>query len=175
MAKFTVDTRRKKRVMTNVRLIPLKDEHLSYLWKILQTYENYFDDRVKMETLQDFHKWIKENVIEYLVGIQDEEIIGCGYLTDISNNNGEINIFVKRRSIKRNDFLDVINSGMRYFFIKYSLKMIYAITRVDNKACLNLMKLINMKPSDILKNHETVKGKKIDCIMYTILRRKILI
>ncbi len=157
--------------MTEIKLISLKDEHLLYLWEILQTYENYFDDRVKIDTLKDFRKWIKENVIECLVGIKGEEIIGCGYLSDIDNNNGEINIFAKRRSINREDFLNVIHNGIRYFFIKFSLKMIYAVTRVDNKACLRLMKSIGMKPSNIFKRYETVKGKKIECIMHTILRR----
>ena len=159
--------------MIDFRISPLKDEHLPQLWGIIQGYD-YFDDIVKMDTLEDFKMWMKKNVVEGLVGIKGDEIIGCGYLSNIHKGLGEINIFVKRRSIKQNKLVSVIKDYLMYFFIGCNLRMIYGIVRKDNKACLRLMQKVGFKTTTVMEKHERIKNVWKDCIMAVILREEVL-
>jgi L-amino acid N-acyltransferase YncA len=159
--------------MTDIKLIPLKDEHLPYLWNILQTYENYFDDTVKMNTLQDFYKWMKENIVEGLVGIRDKEILGCGYLESIENNMGCISLFSKRHSIYLLKMIEFLKDALLYFFVKYNLVFIYAIVRYNNRAIIRLLKGLGFGGMQNLPKHEKVNGEFIDCKLFGLLKENL--
>lgn len=179
----------------DIEIIPTEDSHISEFWKILQSYPNFFSDEVSIKSLDNFIKWFKENSIDSLTAIKNGEVIGCGYLNDISNlgvykrraiyfspakNDDEnislasISIFVKKRSIKPSKTAPMMRYALPYFFMKHNLAMIYGVTRIDNRACLNLLKMIGLKITGTLKKHKKVKGVWMDYIMSSILREQVI-
>ena len=158
-----------------ITIQPLKNKHIPELWEIIQSYPDYFNDSVKMETIADFKDWLKRDVIDCLVGIKDNEVIGCGYINSMHNNLAEINIFVKRKSIVLKGIIPVLGLCLHDLVTKHSLKMIYAVVRVDNRASIRLMKAVGFKIVDTLKNYEQVKGKDYDCLLGIIMAEGVAI
>ena len=157
-----------------IRIAPLHEIHYPELWRILRNYPEYFDDNLKCETrtLKGFALYMRGK--PGLVGINGNEVIGCSYLSEIYNDFGEINIFVKRRSVRNDELLAIVKDNIKYFFNEFNLKMIYALTRIDNKSCMRMMKYVGMKPMNVMKDYEIVDGKKKDCLMSVILREEVL-
>lgn len=145
---------------------------LFQIWKIIESNKNFFDDILNIKTLKDFKEWYNVNVIAGIVGIniKNGEVIGCGYLTSLENRNACISLFMKRKAIPFPVAIDLYKKYMNYFIDKYDLKMIYAIVPINNKACLQLLKILGFKIVDTLKSHVTVNGKKIDCFLATYIR-----
>jgi hypothetical protein len=156
--------------MNNIKLIPLTESHKKGLWDILSTIPGYFDDKVKNRTMDEFFM----TVIDALVGMKGKEIVGCAYLSDICNALGEINIFTKRHSVTPDELLRLIKFNIRYFFDKHGLKMLYAVTQCENKACIHLLKKAGFHWSKTLTNYETIRGKKVSGEMYIILREEVI-
>lgn len=153
----------------NIKLVPIQEIHRESLWDILKNIPEYFDDRVRNQTMDEFFM----TVIDALVGVKDEsEIIGCAYLSDICNGLGEINIFTKRHAVNPSELLRLIKYNMRYFFDRHDLRMLYAVTHCENKACIRLLKNAGFHWSQTLNNYETVRGKRINGDMYIILREE---
>lgn len=145
------------------------DKSQRELWEILKSYPNYFDDTLHIETFYDFEKWWKEEIIDYVIGI-DEAVFGFGYLTSLENGNGCINLVMKRKAIPFPVAIELYKKYMNYFIDKYNLKMLYAIVRVNNLACLQLLKILGFKITTTLEKHEVVNGKLIDCFIATYIR-----
>jgi RimJ/RimL family protein N-acetyltransferase len=161
--------------MSNIRITDMHESHIPELWNILNGYAEYFDDSISIASEMDFRNYVKKNIISALVAIKDEnEIIGCAYISNIDNGLGEVNIFTKRRSLEPRQLLQLIKENMRYFIDKYNLSMLYAITRTENKSCVQLLKNIGFKYAADLPEHRIVGNKKINCVMYCILKEEIL-
>jgi hypothetical protein len=155
----------------SIRLDVIKSEHKKYLWDILKETIDYFDDRVQGRTMDEFFL----TIIDGLVGIKStDEVVGCAYLSDICNGLAEINIFTKRHSIEPNELLRLIKYNMRYFFDRHNLLMLYAVTQPDNRACIKLLQRSGFHWSMTLKDHEVIRGNKVDGEMYVILREEVV-
>lgn len=148
----------------------LNDTHLSDLWYILKEHDDYFSDRLKKEvgSLNTFKNYFAE--MKGLVGKIGDDLIICAYISYIHDGFGEINIFTKRKSITHDELIQVIKDNIGYFFEEFKLKMIYAITRLDNKACIRLMRDVGLKATTFLKDYEIVNGNGVDCVMSVMLK-----
>lgn len=151
----------------------MEKRHLFGLWILIQTYENYFDDTLQIKTFKDFKRWFGEKVIDGLVGVSIEtgEIIGCAYIDNLENNNGRLNVFMKWKAMDFSDMINLFKEYLGFFLDKHNLKMLYGVVRVDNKACIQILKRLNFKiNTDILTAHEYVNNKPIDCLIATYSR-----
>ena len=156
----------------NITILEMEKCHLLKLWEILQTYPNYFDDTMGIKTFSDFHKWYKEKVVDGLVGINKEtdEIIGCTYIDEIDNNNGRVNVFMKHKVIPFIEMIELFKKYLNFFIDKHKLKMLYGVIRVENKACLLLLKCLNFKIiPEVLVAYEYVNNKPINCLISTYI------
>lgn len=162
----------------DIEIVPTEGNHIPDFWKILQSYPDFFCDDAGVKTEDDFVKWFKEHSIDSLTAIKDNQIIGAGYLDDIyffaTDPLASINIFIKKRSISPKDTAPMMKVALPYFFQKHNLKMIYGITRINNRACLNLLKMIGLKITGTLKKHKKVKGVLTDYVMSSILREQVI-
>lgn len=156
-----------------IEVVPTKSSHLLELWSIFQSYPDYFDDTCKINTFKEFKKQYKQNVISSLTGIKDGEVIGCAYIDNIHKSLGNINIIIKRKTINPVLTVALLKNFIPYLFKKHNLKMLYAITRVNNLACLRLLKNTGFKITETLKDHEILNGIKIDCVIASILREQV--
>ena len=147
-------------------------KHLPVLWEMIKSYPNYFDDTMNIKNLQDFQKWFISSVIDGMVFVNNKIIVGCGYIDNIHNGLARINLFKKRKGIEFYKIFPYYKQYRKYFICKHNIKMLYAIARVDNLASLQLLKLLDFKIADILKEHEIVNGQPIDCIMAIYMEKK---
>lgn len=151
----------------------LKDRHITELWEIIQGYPEYFNDSVKMQSIEDFKSWINKDVIDCIIGVKNNEVIGCGYINSLHDGLAEINIFVKRKSVVLEDIKTVLKICLISLFKKHTLKMIYATVRVDNKASIRLLHKMGFKIADVLIGYEQINGKPVDCYLATIMAEEV--
>lgn len=154
-----------------IKVLALQDSHIVELWKMIKD-TDYFVDDSGVETIDDFKNYLSK-MTEPRVGMKDDEVVGCAYLERLYNGLGCISIFTKRRILKPIELVEILSTGMKYYFNKYNLKMLYAVIRSNNKACLRLVQKVGFIISDRLKDHETVKGIKYDNILVTLMRGKL--
>jgi RimJ/RimL family protein N-acetyltransferase len=156
--------------MNTIRLHTLNNNHRKPLWEIVKDIPDYFDDRATNKTMDEFFI----SVIDGLIGMKGDEVVGCAYLSDIYNGLGEINIFTKRHTVNHTELLKIIKNNLHYFFDKHNLKMLYAITHCENKACKRLLKSSGFHYADSYSGQEMIRGKKINGEMYVILREEVI-
>ena len=163
---------------TSILVATIQTCHLRGIWELIERYPYYFDDTLHLKTYNDFKDWYTVNDI---VGVYAQYqisslfslnggLIGCAYLTSLENGNGCINLVMKRKSIPFHLTIELYRKYINYFIDKYDLKMLYAIVRVNNLACLQLLKILGFKITTTLEKHEVVNGKLVDCVLATYIR-----
>lgn len=148
--------------LNNIYLIPATEIHYQPLYDLLLMYPSYFDDANQLQNFNDFKYWFNSTAISPIVGTFNNQIVGCGYLSSINNNNGCVNLFMNRKIIQFKDAIQIFKKCMNYYLDKYDLKMLYAFVRSNNKPCLFLLNLLGFKITNE-KIIEIYNKKEIIC------------
>lgn len=162
----------KVQTWNDIKVVSLQDNHIPALWNILQEYPDYFADDLNITDLESFGKYITEKAIDPLVGIRDDEILGCGYLEDLHDRMGCVALFTKRRAVKPFDTIRILKDMMPIYFARHNLKILYAVTRVTNRACIRLMRNLSFLGFETVRGFKKVRGEIVDYVIASIVRDK---
>ena len=153
-------------------IIPLEESHIPDLWEIVQSCPNFFADDFYIDKIGKFSDYLHNNAIDVIVGQRGAEIVGCCYLESIEDDRGCIAVFIKRHSLHPAESIQLARIVISNYFKKYNFKMIYAVTRIYNKAVIRLFKMLGFGGWQVLKNFRTVNGQPVDYILAGIIREK---
>jgi len=151
-----------------MEVIPLEHSHILALWEILKEYPDFFADDIKLDNSENL--WNYLNNKDTLVGIKDGKVIGCAYLEDLHDGFACVALFTKRHSVKPQEMIKTLKENLSYYFEKHNLKMLYAVTRVTNRAVIRLFKTLGFKGFSLLPKFKEVNGKPVDYILAGIIK-----
>ena len=156
------------------KLIPTKTDHLLEIFKIIQSYPNFFDDTLRINSEADLIERLKY-VVASLTIISNGSVVGCMWIDRVFRKFGEFNIIIKRKSVKPSRTPELMKQGFKYFFKNLKLEMIFGLIRDTNRASIRLIKKVKgIMITETLKDYETVKGKPVDCVFTSILREAVI-
>lgn len=157
-----------------IEIVPTEYEHFEPLWKIMSSLPEYWAESGAIETYGEFEMWFRSRTISPLTGLDNGEVIGCGYLDTVyPGHYASVNIFKEPRRNKMKEVVMAYQGALKYWVEKYDLEKLIGIIRSDNRASRLLAKMMGFRTDGVLRHHKQVNGVWTNYLLTSVLRSEL--